>query len=68
MLAIVGVACGLAASAALTRLLGSQLFGVSSLDPPTYAAAAAGLIAAAIAASAVPARRAMKVDPVEASR
>ncbi len=68
VLALVGAACGLAASAALTRLLGSLLFGVNPLDPLTYAAVALGLIAATLTASYIPARRAMAVDPVEALR
>jgi putative ABC transport system permease protein len=68
LLALIGVACGLAASAALTRVLGASLFGVSPLDPLTYAAVSLGLIAAAVAASYFPARRAMTVDPVEALR
>jgi putative ABC transport system permease protein len=67
-LAIAGVACGLAGSIALTRVLGSSLFGVRPLDPLTYAAVSLGLIGAAVAASYVPAIRAMRVDPVEALR
>jgi putative ABC transport system permease protein len=68
MLALIGVACGLAMSAALTRLLGSLLFDVSPLDPPTYIAVSLGLIAASVAASYIPALRAMAVDPAEALR
>jgi predicted permease len=67
-LALIGVACGLAGAAALTRLLGSLLFDVSPLDPLTYAAVSLGLIAAAIVASYIPAVRAMGVDPSEALR
>jgi len=67
-LALIGVACGLAGAAALTRLLGSLLFDVSPLDPLTYAAVSLGLIAAAIVASYIPAVRAMGVDPIEALR
>ena len=67
-LALIGVACGLAVSAALTRVLGSFLFDVNPLDPLTYAAASLGLISAAVTASYVPALRAMAVDPVEALR
>jgi putative ABC transport system permease protein len=55
-------------SAALTRLLGSLLFDVSPLDPPTYIAVSLGLIAASVAASYIPALRAMAVDPAEALR
>jgi hypothetical protein len=68
VLALVGVACGLAGAAALTRVLGSLLFGVNPLDPLTYAAVSLGLIAAASVASYIPALRAMGVDPVEALR
>jgi predicted permease len=68
VLALTGVACGLAASAVLTRILGSSLFGVSPLDPLTYASVSVVLIAAAIAASYIPALRAMRVDPLEALR
>jgi predicted lysophospholipase L1 biosynthesis ABC-type transport system permease subunit len=67
-LALIGVACGLGVSAALTRVLGSFLFDVNPLDPLTYAAASFGLISAAVTASYVPALRAMAVDPVEALR
>ena len=64
----VGVACGLAAAPALTRLMSSLLFGVKSVDPPTYAAVALGLIATAALASYLPARRAAGVNPVESLR
>jgi putative ABC transport system permease protein len=68
MLAMAGIACGLAGSAALTRVLGASLFGVSPIDPLTYAAVSVGLIVIALAASYIPALRAMKVDPLEALR
>ena len=68
VLALIGVACGLAGAAALTRVLRSLLFDVNPLDPLTYAAVSLGLIAAAISASYLPAQRAMTVDPVEALR
>ncbi len=68
VLAVIGVACGLAGAVALTRVLGSLLFDVNPLDPLTYAAVSLGLIAAAIVASYIPALRAMGVDPVEALR
>jgi predicted permease len=64
----VGVACGLAAGPALTRLMSSLLFGVSSVDPTTYAAVSLGLIATAALASYLPARRAASVNPVESLR
>jgi len=68
VLALIGVAFGLAASAVLTRVLGSSLFGVGPLDPLTYGAVSLALIGAALAASYIPALRAMKVDPLEALR
>ncbi len=67
-LAGIGVACGLAAAVALTRLLSSLLFAVSPVDPLTYTMVSAGLIAAAVLASYVPAMRATNVDPIEALR
>jgi putative ABC transport system permease protein len=63
-----GILFGLAGAAALTRVMSSLLFGISLLDPLTYCAVAAGLLAAAAAASYVPAHRASAVDPVEALR
>jgi putative ABC transport system permease protein len=68
VLALIGVGCGLAGATALTRLLGSLLFGVNPLDPLTYAAVSLGMIAAAIMASYIPALRAMSVDPAETLR
>jgi putative ABC transport system permease protein len=50
----------------LTRLLSSLLYGVGSADPSTYFAVALLLVCVAIAASYIPARRAMRVDPVVA--
>jgi len=67
-LAGVGVACGLAAAPALTRLMSSLLFGVKSGDPATYAAVSLGLLATAALASYLPARRATTVNPVESLR
>jgi putative ABC transport system permease protein len=63
-----GLLAGLAASLALTRILASQLFAVSALDPPTFASVTLVLIAVAIAACCIPARRAMSIDPVAALR
>ena len=68
LLAIRGIACGLATALALMRLLSSLLFNVSSFDPVTYAAVAAGLLATAAVASYLPSRRAAAVNPVDALR
>jgi putative ABC transport system permease protein len=67
-LAGVGVAIGLALSLALTRLISSLLFGITAADPFTFALVAAVLSAVAIFASYIPARRAMRVDPIVALR
>jgi len=67
-LSAIGVAIGLGGAAVLTRLMKSLLFGVSPLDPVTYAAVPLVLLAAAVLASYLPARRAASVDPMEALR
>jgi len=67
-LAAICIACGLAASLALARLMSSLLFDVSATDWVTYAAVSIGLAAAAVLASYVPARRATHIDPVHALR
>jgi predicted permease len=59
----IGAAIGLVAATALTRLISSQLFGVSALDPLTYIASALLLVTAGVIASYIPARRASAVDP-----
>jgi putative ABC transport system permease protein len=64
----IGVIFGLAATTVLMRLMTSLLFEVSPVDPLTYGAVGAALTAAALAASYLPARRVMAVDPVEALR
>jgi predicted permease len=64
----IGMAVGLGAAAALMRLMRSLLFGVSPLDPITFAAVPIALVAAAALASYLPARRTAAVDPVEALR
>ncbi len=67
-LALAGIAIGVAGAAALARLLAWFLFGVSPLDPLTFAAVPALLAAAAVAACLGPALRAARVDPVVALR
>ena len=62
-MAVIGVAIGIAASLALTRLISTLLFGISSTDPLTFAFVALGLAAVALFASYIPARRAMRLDP-----
>ncbi|MGH9659274.1 MAG: FtsX-like permease family protein [Bryobacteraceae bacterium] len=68
VLASVGVGFGIAAAGALSRLMSAMLFRISPVDPVTYAAVSSGLLAAAAAASYLPARRASTVDPTEALR
>jgi predicted permease len=67
-LAAIGILCGTATALGLMRLMGSLLFGVKPIDPLTYAAVALALAAAAAMASYIPARRAMRVDPIVALR
>jgi putative ABC transport system permease protein len=67
-IAFAGIAIGLAASFALTRLMSSLLFSVSASDPLTFAAVAILLVVVAMLACYIPARRAMRVDPMVALR
>jgi predicted permease len=68
IMAAIGLCLGGIASIPLTRLLTDQLFEVAPLDPTTIAGTAAVLLLVALAASWIPARRAMRVDPMTALR
>ncbi len=82
-LSLIGIAIGLVAALGLTQLIDSQpvdsqpdtaltyankLYGVTSTDPATFTAVAAVLLAVALLASYFPARRATRVDPMQALR
>ena len=66
--AVIGVAIGVCGACLLTRAMQSLLFGVTSTDPLTFAAVALLLVLVALLASFIPARRAMRVDPLVALR
>jgi predicted permease len=68
VLGTLGVAIGSAVSYGATRLMRSQLFGVTTHDPVTFTLVSAILVATAVAASYLPARRATRIDPLEALR
>jgi putative ABC transport system permease protein len=68
LLAVTGLGAGLACAVLLSRALAELLFGVRPGDPLTYAGCGALLLVVAVAASLVPARRAMRIDPVTSLR
>lgn len=67
-LTVIGILAGLVGAAVLTRVIASLLFGVSALDAATFVAVPASLAAVALAATAIPAWRATRVDPIVALR
>ncbi len=67
-LALWGIAVGVGAALALARFLSKLLFGVTATDPATYTVVALSLLAVALAACYLPARRAAEIDPVDALR
>jgi ABC-type antimicrobial peptide transport system permease subunit len=67
-LTLTGVALGIVASLAFTRVMSALLFGVNAIDPLTYVVAAAGLTAVGALAAYLPARRASRIEPLAALR
>jgi ABC-type antimicrobial peptide transport system permease subunit len=67
-MALIGVGIGIAVALALTRLMANLLYGVSATDPATFFSVAVLLTLVALAACYIPARRAMRVDPIVALR
>jgi putative ABC transport system permease protein len=65
---LVGGVIGMALALGVVRVLGSMIFGISPYDPVTFATVALVLLAVVLTASYLPARRAMKVDPMVALR
>jgi len=68
ILAVIGIAIGAAGAFALTRLMTSLLFGITPTDVTTFSAVCCALLAVALLACYLPARRATKVDPLVALR
>jgi putative ABC transport system permease protein len=67
-LTFIGVAVGVAAAFGLTRLMSSLLYGVTATDPLTFVIVSAVLVSVAVASCYIPARRALRVDPIIALR
>jgi putative ABC transport system permease protein len=68
LMALIGIAIGLAAALVLTRLMSGLLYGVSAIDPVTFATVGILLMLVAMVACYIPAWRAMRVDPIDALR
>jgi putative ABC transport system permease protein len=68
VLTIVGVVLGLGAAFALTRLMSGLLFGVGTVDLPTFTTISLFLVVVSLLACYLPARRAMRIDPLSALR
>jgi putative ABC transport system permease protein len=68
VLSVGGVLAGVLGAIAASRLIASQLYGVEATDPVTFATVAVAVVAIALLATAIPARRATKVDPLLALR
>jgi ABC-type antimicrobial peptide transport system permease subunit len=67
-LALIGVAIGIAAGLALTRLMAKMLYGISATDPLTFSGVVMILLLVAVAACYLPARRAARINPMQALR
>ena len=65
---MIGAAVGIGLSLAASRLLGSLLYGIGASDPPTYFAVVAALLGVGLLACYLPARRALRVLPIDALR
>jgi len=65
---VAGIGAGLAAAAGLTGFLEGWIYGIEPLDAPTFAACAAGMLVIAAGAIAIPTRRAVRIDPLQALR